>query len=607
MNLTKILRTFLVAALLGSLVFIVSSCNDDDKATSVDYGTVTGVVTDDNGAAVAGVTVALTGVDGTVTTGADGKYVMSNVPIESHAVTFSKTGYQTISITVTANKFDGNKVATTNISMLIATAKITGTVTDAKNAGAPLSGVVINYGAAETITTGADGKYIIENLVMGDYTVTFTKDNFVSITRMLTKADFVSEVATLDVRMGGNELLRGLTADDLKTADKWYYSEYRGGGNGNPAPHWDWACDYMSALTFVGNWEEQWEGTTLRIRNETNDQKNPANLDVFDSFVYGSKLITADSKILTLSVRTHNADAANPANFGVQVIDLSAGQPVAVKIGGNKAYGSDSYTNFDFDLSAYIGKEVVIAIGTYRAKTGDYWKQLVLRRIAFAQEAVTSDWFPGDEVVNGWKLTHQMVRSTMPHPKRTFTGISPISAGRDVNMTSGYPAAYRAWRNVAHIGYEWSFMPLTKDPEVFPSEGYLIKTRGGGTAVNTLVPESYYYAKFAIAAGSNQLTLKTRNFGGNYTFFKLTAIKDDGTVTHIAPSSNTATSASSAADGCWKFKHDAGSKDNPNTYASFVYDLSQFNGNNVTLVFGVYKGEANGDESKLVFYSIDLK
>lgn len=604
MNLTKILRTFLFAALLGTLIFIVSSCSKDDESVNIVYGTVTGIVLDELEKPIADVTITVSGVEGTVTSGSDGKYSFGNVPVGSHAVSFSKKGYQAISVTVTASKFDTDKVATANVSMLIATAKITGTITDAKNGGAPLAGVSVSISSTQTVVTGADGKYTIEDLIADNYTVTFTKANYVTITKSLTKTDFVGEdkVATFNLRMGGQELLPGLTADDLATADKWYYSEYRGGRNADAYPHWDWACDYMCTLSFWGAWQEQNEGTTLQIRNSGNDQKNPANLDVFDSYTYGSKLITADSKILSLRVRTHNADAAAPAHFGVQVIDLSDPQPVAVKIGENKTYASDNYADFDFDLGAYIGKEVIVAIGIYRKETGDYWKQLVLRRISFAQTKVSDwDWFPGTEAIEGWKLTKEMVRATMPHTKKSFTGISPINGNRD-----NYSDAYRAWREVAHIGYEWSFVPLKKDPEVFPSEGYLIKTRGSGTPVDTKVPEAYYYAKFAIASGSNQLTLKTRNFGGNYTFFKLTAIKDDGTVVHVAPKSNTAQQASAADDGCWKFKHDKGGPGNPQDYASFVYDLSQFNGNNVVLAFGIYKGEDNGDESKLVFYNINI-
>ncbi|MDR0507894.1 MAG: carboxypeptidase-like regulatory domain-containing protein [Dysgonamonadaceae bacterium] len=600
MKLIRILQTFLFSVLLGAQVFIASSCSNDDEPENIGFGTVTGTVTDDTGAPIPGVTVAVTGMEQTVNTGNDGKYTVNNVSMESHAVTFSKTGWLTVSVTVTAKKFNSEKVATANVSMVSASAKITGTVIDAKNGNVPLAGVVVSIGASGTATTGNDGKYVIENLIVDDYTVTFTKAGYVTVVKTLKKDAFVNDVAILDLAMGGTELLRGKTADALKSADKWYYNEYRGGRNADAYPHWDWACDYMCTLDFVGNWEEQNEGTTLRIRNDEADRANPADLDVFDSYVYGSKKITADNKILSLRVRTHNADDAAPAYFGVQVIDLSEAEPVNVKI-GDRTHGSGDYADYDFDLSAYVGKEIIIAAGIYRQATGDYWKQLVFRAIRFADRKVENwDWLPGTEVIDEWKLTKETVRSTMPHTKKHFTGISPVSGNRD-----NYVDAYRAWRPVNHIAAEWSFVPLKKDPEVFPSEGYLIKTRNT-PEVNTEVPESYFYAKFAIAAGSNQLTLKTRNFGSNYTYFKLTAISEDGTVTHIAPSSNTAQEASAADNGCWKFKHGAGDTGSPNDYASFVYDLSQFNGSDVVVVFGVYNGEPDSGENKLLFYSIDL-
>lgn len=602
MKLVKILRILVFAVILSAILPIVSSCKNDDESTSIGIGTVTGIVTDDAGLPIEGVTVTISGVDGTVNTGSDGKYTVQNVSMESHAVVFSKTGWQTISVTVTEKKFDASRVATANVTMINASAKITGSIIDAKNSDAPLAGVTVSIGTAITFTTGDDGKYTLENLVVDDYTVTFTKANYVTITQTVSKSDFVGGIVTLDLRMGGAELLPGLTAENLAQAHKWYYNEYRGGRNADSYPHWDWACDYMCTLDFLGAWQEQNEGTTLQIRNNPDQRTNPADLNVFDSYVYGSKKITADNKILSLRLRTHDANSSAPAYFGVQVIDLSVPNPVAVKVGENRSYGSGDYADFDFDLSQYVGKEVIIAVGIYRQSTGDYWKQLVLRAIRFADRKVTNwDWLPGTEVVNNWKLTRETVRSTMPHIKKSFTGISPVNGNRD-----NYVDAYRAWRGVNHIAAEWSFVPLKKDPEVFPSEGYLIKTRNT-PEVDTEVPEAYFYSKFSIASGSNQLTLKTRNFGSNYTFFKLTAIKNDGTVTHMAPKSNTAQEASAADNGCWKFKHGDGGVGNPEGYASFVYDLSQFNGNDVTLVLGVYNGAANSGENKLVFYSIDLK
>lgn len=603
MKLTNFLKAFAMKGLLCVFIMVLGACSDDDKSVALDTGTVVGLVTDDVGQPIVGATVTITsigGADVSATTGSDGKYTINNVTIDSHAVTFSATGYQTISMTITPSKFTEDKIATANMSLL-KSVKIQGLVTQADKDQTPLADVVVSVSTSSSTITDAEGNYILDGLGINDYEVTFTKAGFLTITRKVLKSDFIDGVVTLDVQMGGVELLRGKTAVDLQYADKWFFSEYRGGRNADAYPHWDWACDYMCTLDFQGAWEEQNEGSTLQIRNTGTEQENPADLDVFDSYVYGSKLITDDNKILSLRVRTHSADASSPVYFGVQVVDLSVAEPATEKVGDTKTYASGDYTDFHFDLSKYIGKEVIVAIGTYRKETGDYWKQLVLRRISFAQENVTDwNWIPGTEVVSGWKLTQEMARSTMPHTLKSFTGISPKSGNRD-----SYVDAYRAWRDVAHVGATWSFVPLRKDPEVFPSEGYLIKTTSNGP-IDTKVPESYMYAKFSIKDGQNQLTFKTRNFGSNYTFFKITAIENNGTVTHLSPKSNTAQEASAAADGCWKFKHGAGGAGDPDSYASFVYDLSQFNGSDVTLVIGVYNGELNGDENKLVLYNIAL-
>ena len=598
----EILR-FATCMLIGVVILSLSSCDKDEAPQAPELGSITGVVVDEGGQAVADVNVTVASLnedDVSLTTGADGSFLAEDLPLKTHTVTFSKTGWLTVSVTVGADKFDDNNVATADVTMVNASAKISGTVTDSKNNDAPIEGVTVSTGS-ETVTTAEDGTYAIENLVEDDYTITFSKETYVTVVKEITSSDFVDGVATVDAKMGADELLRGFTSEDLQNADKWYYNEYRGGRNADAYPHWDWACDYMSTLDFQGAWQEQNEGTTLQIRNGEEDQDNPADLDVFDSFVYGSKLITEDNKILSIRLRTHDADETAPTHYGVQVIDLAAAQPAAVKIGENKTYGSGDYADIDFDLSDYVGKEVIIAIGIYREATGDYWKQLVLRAIRFADQKVEgTDWLPGTEVVTGWKLTQETVRSTMPHTKSSFTGISPVSGNRD-----NYVDAYRAWRDVDHIGAEWSFVPLKKDPEVFASEGYIIKTRNTAE-VSTTVPEAYMYAKFSIGSGSNQMTLSTRNFGDNPTYFKLTAIQDNGTVTHIAPTSNTAQEASAAPDGCWMFKHGDGGADNPEGYASFVYDLSQFDGEDVTLAFGVYNGVADSGENKLVFHTIEL-
>lgn len=605
MKLNGFLKWLGLTAVAGLFMVGSSACSDSNGDDLVGMGTVSGLVTDEQQTPLQGVKVSLHKTENSTSTDAQGKYSLADVPMTSGIIVFEKEGYETTAVTVTAKKFGELTTANVNVAMVFANASIKGTVLDADHDNAPLVGATVKVSDFQSTETDAQGNFELRNLTLKDYTVTIQKEGYPEVTKQVKADDFVDGVAELQITMGSAFVLRGLTKSALMDAPKWYYNEYRGGRNAENYPHWDWACNYMCTLEFVGDYEEQNEGTTLRIRNSSDDQRNnPVDMEMFDSFVYGSKLITADNCLMTLESRTHNASDDAPAYFGVQVVDLSEAEPVAHLIDGVRTLASENYQQIITDLSAYIGKEVIIAIGTFRHDAGDYWKQFVIRRIAFTPSPIESlwAWLPGTEIpgLEGWKLTKEMVRSTMPQTKSSFTGISPVSGNRD-----DYFNAYRSWRDVAHVAVEWSYMPLTKDPEVFPSEGYLIKTRGGDN-VNTKVPESYFYSKFSIAEGHNKFNLTCRNFGSNYTFFKITAITDDGTVKHLSPVSNNAQAAEAAADGCWKFKHDAGNPSDPGSYCTFVYDLSEFNGKDVTIAMGVFKGEENGDENKLCFYSIKL-
>jgi hypothetical protein len=472
--------------------------------------------------------------------------------------------------------------------------------------------VTVDIGSAGSATTDAEGKYAIENLIVDSYTATFSKTGYPAITRTITSNDFVDGVATVNVEMGLAELLRGQTAFDLANANKWYYNDYRGGRNGNGLDN-DWALDYLCITDYYGNIQEQNEGVALQTRNGEADQSNPADLNAFDSYIYGSKLITADNKYLTLSVRTHNASQEAPAYFGVQVVDLSAAEPAAVKIGETQERYGENYTEHTFDLSAYVGKEVIVAVGIYRAATGDYWKQLPIRRMIFTStdspDITVGPSSDGTEVVTGWKLTQEMVRSTMVNEKNTFTGITSVAGNRD-----GYYDAYRSWREVSHIADNWAFVRNPKDPEPFASQGYIIKTNA--TETGATIPQSYLYAKFAIAAGKNTLTLKGRTMSSGsrpvrYTYFKLIVMDEaaPGTPIAIAPTPGGTYDGEMVAGeaGLYKLQHYLGSPEEPDAYAIFTYDLSQFNGKKVVLMLGVYNVVGDTSENKLSIYSITLE
>ncbi len=605
MNIRSFFKKLGIAAMLIGLATGSQSCSDDKESDGpVGTGTVSGVVCDEFSQPIEGVAVSVSDCEATDITDSEGRYTLENVPMTSGIVSFSKKDYATVSVTIVKAKFNSDRQATVSPIMEYAGARIRGRVFDGFAGGAPLEGMNVRVSDSQQTQTAADGTFEIGELTLANYEVTFSKEGYQTKTVTVSLGDFVDGVATIpDFTMGGKALLGDLTIGDIKALRTWYFNEYRGGRNADNYPHWDWACNYMCTLDFFGNWEEQNEGTTVRIRNNDDERNRPTDLKEFDSFVAGRKVLTADNCIMTLQMRTHNAEPDAPAYYGVKVIDLTAAEPEAVLVGGVRTFADSNYLTVPVDLSAYVGKEICIAVGIFRQQPGDYWKQLVIRSIFFSKEPVPGyQWLPGIPVagLESWELTQEAVRSIMPHSKSHFTGISPVSGNRD-----NYFDAYRAWRDVSHIASEWTFIPLHKDPEVFPGEGYLIKTRSDAR-ISTVEPESYYYAKFAVAPGKNHMTFRTRNFGGDYTYFKVTAIDEDCNVTYLSPVANTAQAAEAAADGCWKFIHDSGENGKPDSYAAFEYDLSRFNGKNVVIAISIHMGEANGNENKLVFYSIDF-
>ncbi len=615
MKITKILSISMLSAAFLAGTLLTGSCKKESVPDTVKTGTVSGVVTNNLAKPIIDVTVTVKGTDLKAVTSVDGTYTLENVPQSKQTVIFEKAGYATASSTLTEASFKDDK-ATVDVVMEVACAKITGKCLDAKNGNVGMKGVNVSLNSgAKTTTTDAEGVYVFEDLTIDDYTLLFTASGCVDVTKTVSKDQFTGDfVVTLeDVRMGAKEILRGATADDLAKVDVWHYNEYRGGKNGDDYPHFDWSTDYMGTFTsFYGWWEEQNEGTTIQIRNreDDGDWSNPADHEMFDSYLAGRKLITADNCKMYIKMRTHASSEDAPCHWGVMVVDLSAAEPEAELVGEQITSWNESYTNPDheFDLSKWIGKEVVIAIGTYRWETGDYWKQLVLRRIDFASEA-PSEWgyLPGDAVegLDNYKMTLQMVRSTMPVTEFSeFTGL-PQEGWTDEDGPGKYRDAYAKYRGVGHFAAFWSCMPIEKDNEPAASEGFVMKTRGGGTRVSTTEPESYFYAKFAVAAGHNLLNLKARNFSSeNPTYFKVTAITEDGAVEHLTPNTEV---GEAAENGCWKFCHESGSADDPDAYATFGYDLSKYNGKNVVIALAVFKGTDNGDENKLSIYGISIK
>ena len=609
----SVFRGILWASVLCFGLAFVSSCQEDGPAggdVETTVGSISGVVTDTDGQPISAVVVAVKDFDQTAQTAEDGTYSLPNVSFKGVAfVTFTKEGYSTIGMTVPADHFvDGQIVL--NPVMEFGNAVIKGTVLDGGNSNAPLKDVTVSIGIQTTVTDEA-GAYTFEGLTLQDYEVKFTKAGYPEYTKKVTKGTLIASDGTVEIGsviLGGAELLPGLAIQNLIDADEWTFNDYRGGysrGGGVV----DWSTSFMSAqIKFAGiNWEMQNEGCTLRGENNGSAAEN---LNDFASFCYGKKLITEDNKIFTIYARTHQGSLSTPAKWGVAVIDMSAASPKVDVVGGVREHPSTDYTEFEFDLSDYVGKEVVIAPGIYYTT---WWVQLCLAHFSFAKEKNIGDnYLPGTPVsgltANGrdsdWHMTQEMVRSTMTHPGTSFIGYIPN--GISINNKSN--PAYQPLHGTDNIMSEWAFMYVNKDTEPLASEGFVIKTRSGVSA-DYNVPESYFYNKFAINAANNEMVITVRNFDASVpTIFKVTAITEDGKVSHLAPVSNTAQQAAavSGGNGCWSFINNQGSTGTPDEYAQFVYDLSSYTGENVMITLGVFKGDVSDGEQKLCIYGIDL-
>jgi uncharacterized membrane protein len=138
------------------------------------FGTITGLVTDaEDGSPIVGAVV----TDGTrtTTTDASGEYTIADVPPDSYEVTASKSGYESLSLTVTVLE-EATVVADFALNEVIVFGTITGSVIDAED-GSPVAGAVVSDGTGTT-TTDATGKYTIANVMPDIYQVTASKSGY---------------------------------------------------------------------------------------------------------------------------------------------------------------------------------------------------------------------------------------------------------------------------------------------------------------------------------------------------------------------------------------------------------------------------------------------
>lgn len=611
MRIQKLFRALVLLPLLSGIMTAVSCSDDNSEKETGKVSEVSGTVYDTQGNTLADVNITLrkTGtkreLEDQTTSASDGTFQFGNVRAINQLLTFEKEGYSLVGITVPSNKLLAGAVVLRPV-LEYAAAKISGRVLDAQNGNVPFQGVTVSNGT-KSVTTGADGSYLFESLTIQDYTLSFSMTGCTAVTKKLTADMFTDGVINVeDIALGGKELLPGLTLNDLKAAPCWYVNEYRGGAS-RGGGRIDWSTSFMSAQFFswVGKVQMQNEGCTLRLKSWDSGKKD---LENFDSFTYGRKFITEDNKIMSVNARCHQATAEVPVKWGVQVIDLTEVDPSVDLIGGVQEHPSGSYLTFEFDLSDYVGKEVIVAIGHFRDSDAYLKNQFAIAHVSFAPERTEGDeYLPGEEIpgLEGWHLTKEMVRSSMPNPVTEITGCVPS----DISIDPKKDPCYHPLSGTGHIVSEWAFQYVNKDIEPTPKEGIVIKSRNKeGVQADYALPESFFYSKLKIYNGHNKVTFRVRNFSATVpTVFKVTVINDDCSPVFLSPVSYTAQSASATENGCWLFINEAGSPDSPKDYAEFTYDLSAYNGQNVMVCLGIHKADNPGGEEKLCIYNISIQ
>ncbi|MEQ3665212.1 carboxypeptidase regulatory-like domain-containing protein, partial [Olleya sp.] len=174
---------------------------DNNFENSPTPGSVSGTIVDENGDPVSGIVVTLDDgdaatVDPTVTTGVDGTYEFTDVPVgdytvvetipantdvvdgdttdDSDTVANTDTTDGSIPVTVEAGEVDADN----NFENSPAPGSVSGTIVDEN--GDPVSGIVVTLDDGDaatvdpTVTTGVDGTYEFTDVPVGDYTIVQT-------------------------------------------------------------------------------------------------------------------------------------------------------------------------------------------------------------------------------------------------------------------------------------------------------------------------------------------------------------------------------------------------------------------------------------------------
>lgn len=450
--------------------------------------------------------------------------------------------------------------------------------------------VTVKLGNDNTFSYAGEGVWELEGLTMaeamaaGDLTVTFAEERtLVNIYEAvnegtLSGSDYANGQAKISVSLVERDILPGLTLSEMKNATVLSYDYYQG----------LWAHNVFRNFTKSEGIrsQEQDEGDT--IQTET---KLATSETEFNGYIYARKTITNGNKTMIISMRTHNTSIAT--KFGVMVVDLTTGARELV--GGILSSTANSYTDRVFDLSAYVGKEVLVSTGIFYTQACDKalpdgeQLQYVIESIRFISDA--DDW--KTDSAENWDATVD-----------TIAGNLLANESVAANSLTYFQGANNDKGNENYIFKTWGAVSKGQDyAGIEPvREGAMIKTRNGST--DTSDNRAFLYAKFTITEETSYLWLNARRFSGSNHVGSALTVYTAGGGTVVAPDS---TNFVMPSGGEYEVESDNWIKwhDGNSGYAYLKWDLSSYIGQTVVLAIGV-RNIYNSDEGKMAIQEIHL-
>lgn len=450
--------------------------------------------------------------------------------------------------------------------------------------------VTVKLGNDHTFSYAGKGVWKLEGLTMaeamatGDLTVTFVEEGtLVNIYEtvnegVLSSSDYADGQANISVSLVERDILPGLTLSEMKNATVLSYDYYQG----------LWAHNVFRnfAKSEGIRSQEQNEGDTIQTETRLATSETE-----FNGYIYARKTITNENKTMIVSMRTHNTSIAT--KFGVMVVDLTTGARELV--GGILSSTANSYTDRVFDLSAYVGKEVLVSTGIFYTQACDdalpdgEQLQYVIESIRFVSAA--ADW--KTDSAENWDATVD-----------TIAGNLLANESVAANSMTYFQGANNDSGNKNYIFKTWGAVSKGQDyAGIEPvSEGAMIKTRNGST--DTSDNRAFLYAKFTITEETSYLWLNARRFSGSNHVGSALTVYTAGGGTVVAPDS---TNFVMPSGGEYKVESDNWIKwhDGDSGYAYLKWDLSSYIGQTVVLAIGV-RNIYNSDEGKMAIQEIHL-